>query len=255
MSSPIKSELEENYDKRRTLQAVALFMFLLLVALVALNPSDIDFILYGILIIVIMFIALNYTPYLSKYDFIRYHLNKLTESSKNGNAKKSKKHINKLAYYISNFNSELDDIFILSPTKQILDKFLGLLRYQIYPHLTESDLKIWSDGLEDINFAMNSENITLLSDTLDKFIDKETVPKYEVLFTYERPSISKYFTKIIIHLIKNNKSVIYGVKFIFGLFVLVGLVHLLSPKFDFLELNVQIFVALVLVAHGFADKK
>ena len=254
MSSPINSELEENYNKRRILQSVSLFMFLLFIALIALNPSDRDFILFGILIVVIMLIAINYTPYLSKYDLIRYHLKKLIVYSKNGHVNKSEKHINKLAYHISEFNSELENIFILSPTKQTLDKFLDLLRCQIYPHLTESDLRGWSDSLEDVNIAMDHENIKLLNDTLDKFISKETVQKSNVLFSYEKPSISERFTKETIHLIKNNKRVNFITKFIFVLIVLVGFAYFFSPKLPFLEFNNYIFGILLLISPVIADK-
>ena len=254
MSSPINSELEENYNRRRILQAVFLFMFLAFIVLVALNPSEQYFILFGILIIVIMLIALGYTPYLSKYDIIRYHLKKLIEFSKSGHTKKFKRHVNKLAKHISEFNSELEDIFLLSPTKQILDKFLILLRYQNDPSLTESDIRNYSDTLEEIYIAMDDKNRDILNETLVTFIEEKESQQSAGLFSYEIPSILERFTKETIHLIKNNKSVNFTVKFILAFFVLVGLAYFLSPKLSFLEFDSSTIEVSLLAALGIASQ-
>lgn len=254
MLSPINSELEENYNKRRILRSFVMFMLLIFMVVMFIALQYPDLILIGILIFVVIAIAISYTPYLSKYDLIRYHLKKLIESSKSGHTKKFKKHINKLAYYIFEFNSELENIFLLSSTKQILDKFLILLRYQIDPRLTESDIKSYSNTLEEIYTAMDTKNIKFLNETLVTFIEENKFQKSAVLLSYETPSISERITKKTVHLIKNNKSVNFIVKFSFAVFVLVSLAYFLSPKLSFLEFDNYIFGVLLIVALGIANK-
>ena len=237
MASPINSELEENYNKRRILQVVFGFMFLAFVALIALNPSDRDFILVSMLMAVIMIIALSQMPYLSKYDLIRYHLKKLIELSKSGHTKKFKKHVNKLAKNISEFNRELDDIFLLSPTKQILDKFLILLRYQNDPHLTEFDINSYSETLEEIYIAMDDEKRDILNETLVTFIEEMESQQSTGLFAYETPNILERFIKKTMHLIQNNKGVNFTVKFILIFIVFISLAYFLSPKLSYLDFD------------------
>ena len=251
----MNSELEENYNKRKMLLPLSLFFLLVVpMAVVILFPPSNLSIVIILSTVIVGFIVLNYVPYLSEYDYIRHHLKKLIEFSESGHVKKSKKHINKLAYHIFEFNRKLDDIFLLNPAKQTLDKFLKLLRYQIYPHLTESDLKSYSDILKDIDIAMDAKNTKLLNETLVKFIGEEEIQQSASLFTYEKQPLSERFTKGIIHLIRNNKIVNYSVKFSIVLFVLVTIVYFFSPTISFLNLDSPTFGILLLVTHGFANK-
>lgn len=255
MPSPINNELEDNYNKRKIVLPLSLFLLLVIPMVIALlfPPSNLG--LAAILSsFVAGFILINYLPYLSEYDYMRYHLKKLIEFSDGGYIKKSNKHINKLAYHISEFNSKLEDIFLLRDTKQTLDDFLVLLRSQNHPNLTESDLKSYSYILRDIDFAMDAKDTKLLNETLVPFIEDKESQQSHYLFSYETPSISERFTKGIMHLIRNHKIVNYSVKFSVVLFVLVALVYLLSPKISFLELDSPTFVGLLLVTHGFANK-
>ena len=129
-----------------------------------------------------------------------------------------------------------------------------LLRYQIDPHLTESDIKSYSDTLEEIYIAMDNENRDVLNETLVTFIEEKKSQQSAGLFSYETPTRSERFMKGIIHLIKNNKIINYSLKFIIVLFVLATLVYLLSPKISFLELDSTTFGILLLITHGFANK-
>lgn len=258
MSSLTNSELEESYRKRKILSYVALSFFLAVIALLIFNPEHPYSLLIFIALIILFLLTIKYMPYFSNLDTARYHLVKMIEYSKSENRKKFEYHLNRVADHLNKINSDLalnglNNMFILNPTHDILDKFQKYLK-QVYSCFESSDLKCLSVSLEEINFAIINKNISLLAEEFIKFENQNPDVNTDNLFSYEKPSILEHFMKDIIHVIKNSQRINYVVKLSFIVVTLLCLAYFLAPKLSFLEFNNNTTGVLLIVALGIANK-
>ena len=258
MSSLTNSEFEESYKKRKILSRVALIFFISTVAFLVAGP-DHPYSLYVFITLVVLFlITIKYMPYFSNLDIARYHLIKMIEYSKSENRRKFEYHLNKHAIYLNKINNDLtlnglNTMFILNPTKELLDNFTKYLK-QVYSCFESSDLQNLSVSLEEINFAFINKNTSLLCEAFVKFENQNPDVNADILFSYEKPSILERFMRDIIHIVKNNQRINYLVKLSFTFVGLLCLAYFLAPKLSFLEFNNYTTGVLLVVAPGIASK-
>ena len=248
------SEIQENYKKIRTskyLVGLGLSIFTLIFILIIFNVIPGNYSIVLLLPVTVVFIIVSFSPELSTFELIRYHLSRLLESLNEKKIKESVNHLDKLAYNLENFNHELEDSFILLSSKKTLNEFWKLLKNQVYPSLLEKDFESYTIPLTDIESAIENENITQLNEELNKF-KSEKVDTDSVL-PYEKPPILNR----IINSISSKIQINFQKNFIFRLVCISVLVlsigYFISTKTSFVLDNTIIGV-LILVALAIAKE-
>ena len=190
------------------------------------------------------------TPEISKYDLIRFHLNKLITFLNERNSKKSEHHIDKLAHTIKELNQTTDNSFIFNSTKSTLNNFWNLLKYNIYSCLKDEDYNRYIPTLKDIYNSFDNENLTNLNQTIDGVIIDvaEHDNQNAILFPYEQPHFLKQNFEDLINKCKTlfNKNLIFRFISLSIIFLIIG--YCASTISSFVIYDFELFRTIILVS-------
>lgn len=202
----------------------------------------------------LLFLLISFKiPYLSKYEEIRYHLSKLIENLNVKNYKKSEYYLNKLASKLDLFLEELEDIFLLNYVREFVQNFLFMLKYDIYPDISNKDrIGVFITNLENIDYALSNEDFKYLFNITNNFKD-EKLRQDEITFPYEKPSLFNQFTTIFKNII-NYYPIKYFIIYLCVLSLLSGIGYYFSTKLSFLTFDGGLIAALLVVSIPFTEK-
>lgn len=170
------NEIHERYNRRTFLLypiGIILFVCVLILYLIGFNIISEKYNLVTVVLLIVMFYLGALRPDLSTFELIRYHFSKLIKSMNENDFKKSESNLDSLAYNLENLNDGLEDIFILYSSKETLNEFRNLLKYQVYPSLIKYDFESYIEVLKDIELAFENGNITLLNKELKKYVSEK----------------------------------------------------------------------------------
>lgn len=251
------TEIQDKYENRKkNLMMVIIMGFLSLISMliflfVTNSPEFVKYRIFSFSLFVLFFTIFiligNRSPYLSTFDTIRYHLSKLIENLSNKNYKKSEYFLNKLAFNLDIFLEEIEDSFILNDVREFIQNMLFMLKYDIYPDLSN---KTRTSGflkkLEKLENAISDEDLKFLYSITSDLKDENLI-NGDIVLPYERPSLSK---QIINTRIKNiTTHPIIGFVFIY-LFItsLILSGYYFSIKLSLLTFNYTLFSTLLLIS-------
>lgn len=248
------SEIQEKYKKRRTSKYLVGSVFsilMLILILIIFNVIPETYSIVLLLPVAAVFIIISFSPELSTFELIRYHLSRLLESLNGKKFKESVDHLDKLAYNLEYFNDELEDSFILNSSKKTLNEFWKLLKYQVYPSSLKNDFESYTIPLTDIERAIENGNITQLNEELKKCVCEKV--DTDNILPYEKPPILNR----IINSISSKIQINFQKNFVFR-FVCVSVLVLSIGYFistiTFLVFDTYFFGVLILVAMGIAKE-
>lgn len=248
------NEIHEKYNRERILRYLVGLILLIIILIIALIifkvlPESYSFVV--LLIFLVAYFISIFLPELSTYELVRYHLSKLNESLNNKNLKNSIHHLNKLNYNLAKFNDELEDSFLLHSSKETLNEFWKLLKYQVYPYLINNDFHSFAEVLKDIEFAFNQENINNLNKILEDFVSENA--DTNILLPYEKPPILNRIIQSIRSKIQTNfqKNYFFRLLCITLLLLIIG--YLISTKTT-LKFDNTLISALIIAAVAIAKE-
>ena len=259
MSQTPISEIREKYKKKKSVFK----FFIILLAILLLSGGfliwiNYEYNLYLIYFIIFIVIPIHtiFSPRISEYDLIRYHLTELITHLEDMNFKKSEYHIDKLALSIKGIYMYLASNFLFKPTKSTLDNLLDLLKYEIYPCLKNKDCKPYIETLKQINKAFDYENLDYLNEKVDYFIEDRTERGniHAIPFPHEQPhllnrileSLTNYFRTLF------DENIIVRAVFLIIVFSAIG--YYISLNFSNITFDNSLFGPILILSGAIATK-
>ena len=230
---PEISVIQEKYAISKKMMYIKLFLILLFTGFV-LGSSYIQnqVAIYIILFVFSIFLVITFAlapPPLSTYELIRYYLNELIVSLNSKDSRKAKFNLDMLAFELQELNAEIEDLFILRSSKQIISDFRYYLKYQVNPFLSSKDkVDLFRLYLEEIEKALSEENLSSLFNILKSVKNEDITPdkkgESNYLLPYEKPPVVNRFIKTFCNIFITN----FQKNFVFKLFWILLLVIILG---------------------------
>ena len=259
MSQTSISEIREQYNKKNKLNRYSIILivifFILGLFLILINYEHYLNIIFFV-IFSVMFVFIIFSPKISEYNLIRYHLAELITFLEDANFKKSEANIDNLAFYLNELYYGIDDSFLFLSIKSNIGGLWDLLKYKIYPNLKANDYNTYIPLLKEINNSFDIENLTNLNQTISGFIND--VAEYDnqnaILFPYEKPN----FLNQIYKSGKNKFLHFFRINFVFRFVCVASVVFIIgyfcSIKISSLNFDSTFIGALSIVSLGIAKE-
>lgn len=257
------TEIQDKYEKtvkyRRLLIIVGSISIILTIILLIVNasPELTDYRKYvpiPFFVSFLLFLSIAFKiPNMSTYEEMRYHLSKLIENLNIKNYKKSEYYLDKLAFNLDLFLEELEDIFLLNYVREFAQNFLFMLKYDIFPDISNKD-KIggFLTNLENIENALSNEDFTFLIHITNN-LKNEKLMRDKITFPYEKPSLFNHIATIFTNII-NYYPIKYFIVYICILSLLSGIGYYFSTRLSFLTFDSGLIAALLVVSTVFTEK-
>ena len=259
MSQTSISEIREQYNNKNKLNRYSIILiaifFVLGLFLILINY---EYYLNIILIalIIVMFVFIIFSPQISEYDLIRYHLAELITYLEDTNFKKSEANIDKLAFSLNELYYGIDDSFLFLSIKSNVGDLWNLLKYQIYPCLKDDDYNSYIETLKDINNAFDTENLTFFDETIHGAINdiSESDEQNAILFPYEKPNFLNQIIKSSTKSFKTQfeKNIIVRVSILILIFSVIG--YYISINLSNITFDNSLFGPIILLSGAIAIK-
>ena len=243
----------KRYELVNYLRVASVLLLMLLISYLSLR-SDAASGEYSTIISISSFfvvIIVIFSPKMSKDELIRYRLAELLESVNGKSIKKSVYHLNMLAYNLEKFENELGNSFILNTSKNTLKDFRELLKYRIYPSLTDDDVHNIIIDVKDIYTAVDNGDLVRLNKTLEE--SKAGEIDTDILLPYEKPPILNRIAKYI----QNTFTTSFQKNFAFKFFCIAAsclFMGYLISTITTLKFDTTLVGALLIVAMGIAKE-
>lgn len=241
-------DIENDYKRRKNFLVIYSFSLIsILISAISFNylqnglyKSIALFIFLGFLLLISFTMIFYSPPFLTPYMLIQYHTKKLLESFSKRDYEKSKSHLDKTAYNIEKFKTELQDLPILKSVENIFSGLCDIFKYQIYPDLLEKNPFDSHDAvLISINEALYHDNIDSLSHIVTNTVGTGLKPNEIVVLPFEKRRLNW-----IINTIRNKLGFLSFIDSVYIKFVSIFILLLIVTPI-FVAIDGTVFAAIV----------